>query len=43
MVNGELVFNNPDENLFYKIKDINVKDMYFVSNIVARHMIENKI
>lgn len=42
-VHGEWDFNNPDEDFFDKVMDINVKGMYFVSNIVARHMIENKV
>lgn len=40
---GDWDFNKPDEETFDKVMDINVKGMYFVSNIVARHMIKNKI
>lgn len=40
---GDWDFMNPDEAEFDKIMDINVKGMYFVSNVVAKHMIENKI
>ena len=40
---GDWDFYHPDENLFDKVMDINVKGMYFVSNIVARQMIEKKI
>ena len=40
---GDWDFYNPDEVLFDKVMDINVKGLYFVSNIVARHMIAKKI
>ena len=40
---GDWDFMNPNEAEFDKVMDINVKGMYFVSNVVARHMIENKI
>ena len=40
---GDWDFNKPDEVLFDRVMDINVKGMYFVSNIVARQMIEKKI
>ena len=42
-IHGDWDFNNPDENLFDNVMNVNVKGMYFVSNAVARHMIENKI
>ena len=42
-VHGEWDFMAPDEELFDKVMETNVKGMYFVSNIVARHMIEKRI
>jgi len=42
-VHGEWDFSNPNEELFDKVMDINVKGMYFVSNIVARHMMDHHI
>ena len=42
-VHGDWDFKNPSEELFDKVMNINVKGMYFVSNVVARHMIESHI
>ena len=42
-VHGDWDFSNPNEEMFDKVMDINIKGLYFISNIVARHMIAHNI
>lgn len=42
-IHGEWDFMRPNEELFDKVIDVNVKGLYFVSNIIARYMIDKNV
>lgn len=42
-LHGDWDFRNPSEEVFDKVMDLNVKGTFFLTNYIAKHMVENNI